>query len=105
MSAHCSIIPSVNYYVVMEDFGRKGRQAQPDPELTRANIVENIRTKQYGQIAFIHHIHSDGWDDVTNELLREAGFYSEPTEHDRIMSKFDALVASLDHKRDHAKNL
>jgi hypothetical protein len=105
MSAHCSIIPSVDYFVVMQDHGRRGRESIVDPELTRTNIVENIRTKQYGQIAFIHHIHADGWDDVTNELLHEAGFYSEPTEHDRIMSKFDALIASLDHKRDHAKNL
>jgi hypothetical protein len=105
MSAHCSIIPSVNYFVVMEDFGRKGRQAQPDPELTRANIVDRIRTKQYGQIAFIHHIHADGWDDVTNELLHEAGFYSEPTEHDRIMSRFDQLIAQIDHDRDVRKHI
>jgi hypothetical protein len=106
MSAHCSAPQSVrDYYVVMCDLGRRGREAVVDPELTRREVVDRIRTKQYGTIAFIDHIHDDERDDVTNALLHEAGFYSEPTEHDRIMSKFDALIASLDHKRDHAKNL
>jgi len=96
--------PTPEYFVVMEDFGRKGRQAQPDPELTRANIVDNIRTKQYGAIAFIHWCHDGECEDVTNDLLREAGFYTEPTMRDQIMSKFDRVFAEIDHRRDERKH-
>jgi len=100
MSAHCCSPQSVrDYYVVMVDLGRRGREACVDPELTRREIVDRIRTKQYGQIAFIDHIHDDERDDVTNALLKEAGFYTEPTEHDRIMSKFDSALALIDHDR------
>lgn len=104
MPAHCSSVSTPDYYLVMEDFGRKGRQAIVDPEHTRRDIVDNIRTKQYGAIAWIHHITEDGVEDVTNALLHEAGFYAEPTETDRIMSRFDQLIAQLDHDRDVRKH-
>lgn len=105
MSAHCSAPQSVrDYYVVMVDHGRRGRESVVDPELTRREIVDRIRTKQYGQIAFIDHIHDDARDDVTNVLLKEAGFYTEPTEHDAIMSRFDQIIAQLDHDRDLQKH-
>jgi len=100
MTCHCAPAAAVpEYYVVMEDFGRRGRQGQPDPELTRRNIVDRIREKQYGPIAFIHHIHADGWDDVTEELLREAGFYDNAP-----ITPFDRLTALLDHQHDHRKH-
>ena len=47
MSAHCSkqIIPS--YFVVMEDLGRLGLSANVYPELTRANVIDRLRSGEY----------------------------------------------------------
>lgn len=66
-----------SYFVVMEDFGRKGREARVDPEVTCRAVVDSIRTGQYRNIAFIHHVTPDGVEDVTNDVLREAGFYEQ----------------------------
>ncbi len=61
------IIPS--YYVVMVDFGRRGLEAVVQPELTRSNIIDRLRTGEYGHVVFIHHV-ADGFvDDVTHELV------------------------------------
>jgi len=72
------------YYVVMRDFGRRGREAIVDPELTRANIVDLIRSKNYTDILFIHAISEEAdptgpWItylhviDVTHEIMKDAG--------------------------------
>lgn len=70
-------MPSHSYFVVMIDFGRKGREAIVDPEITRREVIDRIRTREYDRINFIHHIHDGVAEDVTNELLAEAGFYAE----------------------------
>jgi len=93
MAAHEPSQPE--YFVVMVDHGRRGREANVDPELTRANIVDRIRTKNYGMIAFIHHVTADGREDVTNELLREAGFYDEPIAR---LCPSERLAALWDHE-------
>jgi hypothetical protein len=64
-----------SYYVIMEDYGRSGREAIVDPEETRRGVVDRIRNGDYKPINFIHHVHDGVCDDVTNELLAEAGFY------------------------------
>jgi len=87
---------SPEYFVVMVDLGRRGREAVVDPELTRSAIVDRIRTKQYGTIAFIHRIAGDECEDVTNELLREAGFYDEPIER---LCPSERLAMLHDHDR------
>jgi hypothetical protein len=92
------------YFVVMIDHGRRGREAVVDPELTRANIVDRIASKQYDAIAFIHWCHDGECEDVTNALLKEAGFYTEPTWADGVMSRFDQLIAQIDHDRDTRKH-
>lgn len=69
-----------SYFVVMIDYGRKGREAVVDPEVTRRGVVERIQSGEYGQIAFIHHINGAVCEDVTNELLDEAGFYNQAAE-------------------------
>ena len=72
---------SHSYYVVMIDYGRRGREAIVDPEITRAEVVSRIKSGEYGAINFIHHITmNDVPQDVTNELLAEAGFYAEAAE-------------------------
>ena len=89
-------VPASDYYVVMIDHGRRGREATVDPEITRREVVERIARKDYGQIAFIHHVTDAGREDVTNELLREAGFYDEPIEH---LCPSERLAALHDHDR------
>lgn len=66
-----------SYYVVMIDHGRRGREAVVDPETTRAQVVDRIRSREYDRINFIHHIHDGVCEDVTNELLAASGFYAE----------------------------
>lgn len=70
-----------SYYVVMIDYGRKGREAIVDPDLTREEVVARIMSREYDRIAFIHFVYVDDEGghvvDCTNELLSEAGFYAE----------------------------
>lgn len=98
VSVHCSRPePRHDYFVVMIDHGRRGREAVVDPEITRRAVVARIRNKDYGPIAFIHHVTEDGCEDVTNALLHEAGFYNEPI---APLSPSDHLAAIHDHNRD-----
>lgn len=70
-----------SYYVCMLDHGRIGREAVVDPEITRAAVIDRIRRLDFiSPIAFIHFVQvgEDGVgtsEDVTNQLLAEAGFY------------------------------
>jgi hypothetical protein len=66
-----------SYFIVMIDYGRKGREAIVDPEITRREVVARIKSGEYGTIHFIHHVDDGCFSDVTNEMLKEAGFYDE----------------------------
>lgn len=79
----------MEYFVPMIDYGRRGRQAIVDPELTRRNIVDRIKSGEYQNIAFIHRIRDCTVEDVTNEMLAEAGFYKEPVEVDHRSIRWD----------------
>lgn len=70
----------MEYYVVCIDYGRRGREAIVDPEMTRANVIDRIRSGEYQNINFIHWVHDGVCEDVCNELLAEAGFYAEAAE-------------------------
>jgi hypothetical protein len=98
MSAHCRPDPiSHSYFVVMIDFGRRGREAVVDPEMTRRGVIERIESREFDRIAFIHHVHDDVVEDVTNELLKEAGFYERPIPDGHLiaMAAFDTLVEQI----------
>lgn len=75
-----------SYYVVMQDFGRRGFEANVHPEETKADIIDMLRSKDhFGPISFIHFIEVDEdgrgtATEVTNELLAESGFYNEAAE-------------------------
>ncbi len=88
----------MEYLIVMIDYGRRGRESIVDPEITRANVIDRIRHKEYGQIAFIHHVRGTEVTDVTNELLSEAGFYDDPPQN------YDRQAAAFDHARDSRKH-
>lgn len=66
------MITHPSYFVVMVDHGRRGLEAVVQPELTRRNVVDMIKSGELKNIRFIHHVDDLLVDDVTSELLDEA---------------------------------
>jgi len=66
-----------SYYVVMRDFGRLGLEASIDPEITRREVISRLRSTEYDRVVFIHHIHDGVCEDVTDDVLAEAGALEE----------------------------
>jgi len=62
----------MQYFVVMIDYGRRGREAIVDPEITRREVVSRIVSGEYGNISFIHGIAGSVVEDVTADILAEA---------------------------------
>ena len=62
----------MQYFVVMIDYGRRGREAIVDPEITRREVISRIASGEYSNISFIHEIADSGVDDITAEILAEA---------------------------------
>ena len=56
----------------MIDYGRRGREAVVDPEITRREVVSRVASGEYKNISFIHEIADAAVDDVTAEILAEA---------------------------------
>lgn len=69
-----------SYFVVMIDYGRRGLEAIVNPEITRREVVSRIQSREYDRISFIHEISDGHCEDVTNDLLKEAGFFDEALE-------------------------
>ena len=55
----------MQYFVVMIDYGRRGREAIVDPEITRREVVSRVTSGEYKNISFIHEIAGSAVDDVT----------------------------------------
>ena len=62
----------MQYFVVMIDYGRRGREAIVDPEVTRREVVSRIASGEYRNISFIHEIADCSVEDITAEILSEA---------------------------------
>jgi hypothetical protein len=62
----------MQYFVVMIDHGRRGREAIVDPEITRREVVSRIASGEYSNISFIHEIADDAVADITEDILAEA---------------------------------
>jgi hypothetical protein len=62
----------MQYFVVMIDYGRRGREAVVDPEITRREVISRVASGEYKNISFIHEIADTSVDDVTAEILAEA---------------------------------
>ncbi|HEY2246865.1 MAG TPA: hypothetical protein VGH70_05425, partial [Bradyrhizobium sp.] len=62
----------MRYFVVMIDYGRRGREAVVDPEVTRREVVSRIASGEYTNISFIHEVLDRSVEDVTEEFLAEA---------------------------------
>jgi hypothetical protein len=91
------IIPS--YYVVVQDFGgRLGLGGEVDPELTRANIIDRIKSGQYSNIQWIHYVDGLIVEDVTLELLDEAEGELKAEAVNRA-DRADRIAFERDHRR------
>jgi hypothetical protein len=44
----------MQYFVVMIDYGGRGREAVVDPEITRREVVSRVASGEYRDISFIH---------------------------------------------------
>ncbi|CAL79021.1 conserved hypothetical protein [Bradyrhizobium sp. ORS 278] len=88
----------MQYFVVMIDYGRRGREAVVDPDLTRRDVVARIASGEYDNISFIHEIAGHSVADITADLLSEA----RPPEIDT--SDADLQAGRSDHMRDLRKH-
>lgn len=67
-----------SYFVVMIDFGPKGREAIVDPEITRRGVIDRLITGEYRDVHFIHEVVTGEIPrDVTLELQLEASVIAE----------------------------
>ena len=62
----------MQYFVVMIDYGRRGREAIVDPEITRREVISRVASGEYRNISFIHEIADSSVTDVTADILSEA---------------------------------
>src|ERR1700742_3785515 len=90
--------PRMQYFVVMIDYGRRGREAIVDPEITRREVVSRIASGEYANISFIHEIDDRSVEDITENILAEAGLAEIAT------SGADLQAASFDHVHDLRKH-
>ena len=88
----------MQYFVVMIDYGRRGREAVVDPELTRRDVVARVASGEYSNISFIHEVIDRAVDDVTEEILAEAALPEIPA------SGADLRASRFDHVRDLRKH-
>ncbi len=76
MTCHCAPLAphtkTPHYFVVMEDFRSAGQEAIVQPELDRAEIISRLKTRDYKDVVFIHHVHDGILEDVTLQLIGEA---------------------------------
>ena len=82
----------MQYFVVMIDYGRRGREAIVDPEITRREVVARVTPGEYNNISFIHEIVDSTVQDITSDILSEAALPEiEPEEIDLQAARFDRL--------------
>ena len=82
----------------MIDYGRRGREAIVDPEITRREMISRVASGEYSNISFIHEIADQRVDDITSEILAEAAV---PEISD---AGTDLQASRFDHVRDLRKH-
>ncbi len=93
----------MQYFVVMIDYGRRGREAIVDPEITRRDMIARIASGEYRNISFIHEIADATVDDITAEILAEAAL-PEIALDEIPAATADLQAARFDHARDLRKH-
>jgi hypothetical protein len=89
---------TMQYFVVMIDYGRRGREAIVDPEITRREVISRVASGEYKNISFIHEVAGTDIDDITDEILAEAAL------PDIRVTGADLQASQFDHARDLAKH-
>ena len=89
----------MQYFVVMIDYGRRGREAIVDPEITRREVISRIASGEYKNISFIHEVADRSVEDITEEILSEAAL-PEIAASDAA----ELQAAAFDHVRDLRKH-
>jgi hypothetical protein len=84
----------MQYFVVMIDYGRRGREAVVDPEITRREVISRVASGEYSNVSFIHEIADWAVDDITAEILAEAALPELPA------TGADLQAGRFDHARD-----
>jgi hypothetical protein len=88
----------MQYFVVMIDYGRRGREAVVDPEITRREVISRVASGEYKNISFIHEIADSSVEDITDTILSEAAL------PDIATSDADLQAGDFDHARDLRKH-
>ena len=91
-------IATMQYFVVMIDYGRRGREAVVDPEITRREVISRIVSGEYKNISFIHEIADSSVEDITADILAEAALPEIGT------PGADLQAIAFDHARDLRKH-
>ena len=85
----------MQYFVVMIDYGRRGREAVVDPEITRREV---IASGEYKNVSFVHEIADSAVEDVTADIFAEAAL------PEIGMAGADLQANEFDHIRDLRKH-
>ena len=88
----------MQYFVVMIDYGRRGREAVVDPEMTRRDVVARVASGEYSNISFIHEIDDRSVEDITTDILAEAAV------PEIAAGEIDLQAGRFDHLRDLRKH-
>jgi hypothetical protein len=88
----------MQYFVVMIDYGRRGREAIVDPEITRRDVIARVASGEYNNISFIHEVADSAVEYVTEEILAEAALPEIPITGAELQANV------FDHARDLAKH-
>jgi hypothetical protein len=88
----------MQYFVVMIDYGRRGREAIVDPEITRREVISRIASGEYKNISFIHEVADSLVEDITADIMSEA------TLPDIGTASADLQADQFDHQRDLRKH-
>jgi hypothetical protein len=86
----------MQYFVVMIDYGRRGREAIVDPEITRREVIARVVSGK--NISFIHEVADSSVEDITADILAEAALPEIGT------SGADLQASHFDHARDLRKH-
>ncbi|MGJ4931746.1 hypothetical protein ACQR1I_08500 [Bradyrhizobium sp. HKCCYLS2038] len=88
----------MQYFVVMIDYGRRGREAVVDPEMTRRDVIARVASGEFSNISFIHEILDHSVEDITADIISEAAV------PELVGIDTDLQAARFDHERDLRKH-
>jgi hypothetical protein len=88
----------MQYFVVMIDYRRRGREAVVDPEITKREVISRVASGEYKNISFIHEIVDSSVEDITADILSEVAL------PDIATSEADLQAGEFDHARDLRKH-